>query len=334
MSSLYLTEPGYYLEKEGNRLRIKRKAETVKEVPLEKVSSVVLMGKCYVTSPLVVELLEREIPVTWLSSTGKFFGRLESTAGVNIERQREQFRRGDDEVFCLALSKSFISGKVRNSRVVLRRYNRKTENKDVNKTIDTLAEICEKIEKSQNISELMGYEGNASKLYFKSMACLVSENFRFSGRSKQPPKDPFNSLLSFGYTLLLYEIYTVLVDRGLHPYAGFMHCVRRGHPALASDLIEEWRPVIVDSLVMNIAQNDIYKPDYFIQGENGGVYLDIPSSRDFVQRFETKIKHSTDYLPYVDYKTTFRESIQFQAGALAKAIEENDPALYRPVVIR
>jgi CRISPR-associated protein Cas1 len=335
MSTLYISEEGLSLEKSGNRLVIKRKAETVKEVPLEKVENIVLMGRCYPTSPLIVELLEREIPVTWLSKTGKFFGRLESTAGINIERQREQFRRGDDSMFCLTLSKSFISAKIKNSRVLLRRYNRDLKNKRIDEIIEDLANLADSAENAIDINQLMGFEGAAGKAYFSGMSLLVSNFFRFKGRTKQPPKDPFNSLLSFGYTLLLYEVYTAIENKGLHPYAGFLHQIRRGHPALASDLIEEWRPIIVDSMVMNIAQNDIYKPDYFTTNEEtGGVYLDRLTSRDFIERFEDKIKTVHHYLSYIDHSTSFRESIQFQVGSLVKAIEEKDPSLYRPVVIR
>jgi CRISPR-associated protein Cas1 len=282
-----------------------------------------------------VELLEREIPVTWLSSTGRFFGRLDSTAAVNIERQREQFRRGDDRPFCLQLAKAFILGKIRNSRVVLRRYNRDLKLEEVEKIINDLKIHGESMERAESLDQLLGYEGTCSRIYFRGLSLLVSDTFKFKGRNRQPPRDYFNSLLSFGYTMLLYEIYTVLVNKGLHPYAGFMHQIKRGHPALASDMIEEWRPVIVDSAVMNIAQNDIYKPDYFVVDEKtGGVYLDKITSKDFIGRFESKINATHHYLPYLDHPTSFRESIQFQAGTLVKAIENNDPGLYKPVLIR
>lgn len=335
MSTLYISEEGLSLEKSGNRMIIKRRAETLREVPLEKVENIVLMGRCYPTSPLMIEMLEREIPVTWLSGTGRFFGRLESTAGINIERQRDQFRRGDDPSFCLTLSKSFIGAKIKNSRVLLRRFNRETNNPKVEKIIEDLAELAEKADNASDINQLMGFEGYAGKMYFTGMSFLVSNFFRFKGRTKQPPKDPFNSLLSFGYTLLLYELYTAITNKGLHPYAGFLHQIRKGHPALASDLIEEWRPVIVDSMVMNIARKDIYKPDYFVNDEeSGGVYLDKITSRDFIERFEDRIKTEHHYLAYIDHSTSFRESIQFQVGSLAKAIEENNASIYRPVIIR
>lgn len=336
MTILYLTEEGSCLVKDGNRIKIKKTDNTLKEIGLEKVEGVILMGNTHVTTPLMTEFLEREIPLTWISNTGKFWGRLEPTTYINIERQREQFRKGDDEIFCHELSKSFITGKIKNCQVVLRRYNRNLNSQRVDEIIEDLRRYHMKVCETSSVEQLMGYEGNASKIYFEALGLLVKEDFKFKGRSKQPPKDPFNSLLSFGYTLLLYEIYTAITNKGLHPYAGFMHKIRKGHPALASDLIEEWRPVIVDSLVMNLIQTNILTiEDFYPQCETtGGVYLNRDASKVFIKKFEERLRQHNSYLTYVDYPLSFRESLQFQAGTLVKSVEEDDPTIYRPVLIR
>ncbi len=336
MTVLYLTEEGSYLCKEGNRLKIKKSKDTLKEIGLEKIENIVLVGNTHITTPLTAELLEREIPITWLSSTGKFYGRLEPTTYINIERQREQFRKGDDEIFCHELSKSFITGKIKNSQVLLRRYNRNKNSEKVEEIIKELKQYHLKVCSAESIEQMLGFEGNASKIYFKALGIMVKDEFHFTKRTRQPPKDPFNSLLSFGYTLLTYEIYTALINKGLHPYAGFMHQIRKGHPALASDLIEEWRPVIIDSLVMSLVQKEeITLDDFFPQcTETEGVYLNKEASKLFIKKFEEKIRQHNSYLTYVDYPLSFRESLQFQAGSLAKSIEENDPSIYRPVLIR
>jgi len=336
MTILYLTEEGSYLCKDGNRIKIKKSDDTLKEISIEKVEGVVLFGRSHITSPLVTEFLEREIPMTWLSSTGKFYGRLEPTNYINIERQREQFRKGEDEIFCFELAKSFITGKIRNCQVILRRYNRTGNIIDVDQIIDELRQYYLKVCDSNDIEQLMGYEGNAARIYFQALGMLVKDEFKFTGRTRQPPTDPFNSLLSFGYTLLLYEIYTAIANKGLHPYASFMHKIRKGHPALASDLIEEWRPTIVDSLVMNMVQGNILTPEDFNPPDEktGGVYLNREASKIFIQKFEERIRQHNSYLTYVDYPLSFRESLQFQVGTLVKAIEEDDPSIYRPVLIR
>jgi CRISPR-associated protein Cas1 len=336
MATLYLTEEGSSLHLKENRLQIKKTNDTLKEISIEKIDNIVLMGRCHITSPLATELLEREIPVSWLSNTGKFFGRLEPTTSVNIERQREQFRKSDDEQFSLNLSKSFIIAKIKNCQVVLRRYNRNFNYQEASDNIEELKRYVLKVENAQNVEELLGYEGNASKIYFKSLGMMVRDEFKFKGRTKQPPKDKFNSLLSFGYTLLLYEIYTAISNKGLHPYCSFLHKIRRGHPALCSDLIEEWRPVIVDSLVMNLVQNgSINSEDFLLPDETtGGIYLTREGSKIFINKFETRLKQENSYLTYVDYPLSFRESLQFQVGSLVKAIENNDSSIYRPILIR
>jgi len=336
MSVLYVTDVGSYLKKSGNRIIIEKNKQILNSIPIEKLESIVLLGPSNVSTPLTMELLERDIPVTWLSSTGKFFGRLESTAGIDIQRQRAQFRRGDDREFCLHLAKSFVTAKIRNSMVLLRRLNRGRNLEKVIEIIEKLKFFSGEAQEAKDISQLMGYEGSSSKIYFRALGKLSPPDFDFSRRTKQPPTDPFNSLLSFGYTLLLYEIYTAVVCKGLHPYAGFLHQVRRGHPALASDMIEEWRSVIVDSLVMSLVQNDnIIIDDFKLPDEEtGGVYLKKQAAKDFIRKFENKIRRTSKYLSYVDYSINFREAFVFQAGSLARAIEENDPTIYRPIMIR
>jgi CRISPR-associated protein Cas1 len=335
MTILYLTEEGSFLEKRDNRVRVRKTETTLKELAIEKIEGIVLVGRTHITTPLMHELMEREIPLTWLSDTGKFFGRLEPTTTINIQRQREQFRRADDEIFAFELAKSFITAKIRNCRVLLNRYNRDRKIERVQEIQNELKDWILKACKADNHSQLLGYEGNASRLYFEALSYLVPVGFKFKGRSKQPPTDPFNSLLSFGYTLLLYEIYTAIASKGLHPYAGFMHQIRRGHPALASDLIEEWRPVIVDSLVLNLIGNRIInEEDFRPPAENGGVYLNRYASKIFISKFEQRIRSTNSYLDYVDYPLSFRESLQLQAGSLVKAIENDDPTIYRPVNIK
>lgn len=336
MASLYLTEEGTHLTLKDNRIVIKKSSETLKEVSLEKVDNIVLIGNISITSPLSIELLEREIPVNWLSSTGKFYGRLEPTTRVNIARQREQFRCSDDNNFSLELAKTFIVGKVKNCQVVLRRYNRNFEYEDVQENIEELKRYIIKISEAETIEQLLGYEGNSAKLYFNSLGKMVRDEFKFNKRTRRPPKDKFNCLLSLGYTLLLYEIYTAIINKGLHPYCSFLHKIRNGHPALASDLIEEWRPTIVDSLVMNLVQTKIITPDHFLPQDEttGGVFLTKEGLKIFIKKFEDRLKQLNSYLTYVDYPLSFRESLQFQVGALVKSIEEKDTNIYRAVLIR
>jgi len=331
---LYLSEPGSVLRKKGGRYVIELNDNKIGEIPAEKLEAVVLFSGAHITSPCMVSLFEMGIPVTWLSSRGKFFGRTELTTHVNIERQREQFRRGEDKEFCLALARKFIKAKIRNSLVLLRRYNRNLDLSTVRNIIDEIQKNINSVDAAPNISVLNGLEGYTSRLYFQALSEMVRDEFKFKGRNRQPPTDPFNSLLSFGYTLLMYEIYTAIINRGLHPYMGFLHRIKRGHPALASDLMEEWRAALVDALVLShIQRGSVSWEDFDVDTNEGGVYLRKTASRTFIKKFEERLRTKSKYISDIE-PVSFRDAIDHQVMLLVKAIEAADPELYKPVLLR
>ncbi len=337
MRILYITEPGSFVTQKDNQLIVKKdKNAVILSIGLEQIEAIIIIGNAHLTTGLTTSLLEREISVTWLSSTGKFFGRLEPTTGHNIERIIKQFDAHKDTNFRLEISRKWINAKVKNSLVILRRYNRIRDAVGINALSDKIENLFSGIRNAKSIDELMGYEGIASRDYYECLSLMLPDEFKFKGRSKRPPKDPFNSLISFGYTLLLYEFFAIISSKSLQPYLGFMHQPRRGHPALASDLMEEWRSVIVDSLAMKLITtnqikiSDFQEPDI----ENGGVYLNREASKAFIQQFEQKSRTENKYSMLVDYPVTYRESLTLQVGSLIKAIENNDPNIYRPVLLR
>lgn len=336
MSLLYLTEPGSILVKDGNRLQVKKDRDCViKSIGFEKLEGVIIIGSAHLSTGLMTELLEREIPVTLLSSHGRFFGRLEPTAGYNVERQLLQFDAYNDKDFRLELSKKWIEAKIKNQRTLLRRYNRSRELAEVTGAIAEIEKLVGKVAEAQSLESVMGFEGLSSRIYFDAIAQILPAHFCFSGRNRQPPKDPFNSVISFGYTLVLYEIFAAITSKNLQPYLGFMHQPRRGHPALASDLLEEWRAILVDALAVSmlcgaeLSQEDFQDPD-----ENGGVFLTRNGSKKFLEKFEKKLRSLNQYLSFVEHPLTFRESLVFQVGSLVRAIENRDVTIYRPVVVR
>ncbi|QSQ08589.1 CRISPR-associated endonuclease Cas1 [Koleobacter methoxysyntrophicus] len=335
MSYLYVTEPGTRIQIKDRQIIAEKKDGLKIMLPIEKLEGLIIVGNSWMNAGCAVELLERGIPVTYLSSRGRFFGRLESTRHINIERQREQFRCGDDAKFCLSMAIKFISGKIHNQIVVLRRFSRNRDRQKTEEIVEFIKKIKEKTETASSIEQIMGYEGTASKKYFEGLSLLIDREFRFNGRTRMPPRDPFNSLLSFGYTLLLYEAYTAVVNKGLHPYAGIMHKDRQGHPALASDLIEEWRPIIVDSLSFSLLEKGTFKKEDFIKNEkNGGVYLDKNQTKKFIKEFEKKLRTEAGYLENIKGRMSFRRALQHQTGMLAKAIENRETSFYNPVKIR
>lgn len=197
-----------------------------------------------------------------------------------MSRQRKQAKLADSE-FSLNLAKRIIKGKINNQGVVLRRYSR-SRGIDVEKELISMKQSMNKIDTCKNISEIMGYEGMAAKNYFQGLSQLVEEEFYFQGRSKQPPKDEFNSMLSLGYSILMNEIYSKLENKGLNPYFGFIHSDRENHPTLVSDMIEEWRAVIVDSMVMSMVNgHEIFVEDFYHDVDTPGYFLNKQGMRKF-----------------------------------------------------
>jgi CRISPR-associated protein Cas1 len=336
LSFLYVYERGAKIGVQNNCVVVESEKDNLKRtLPIEGVENVVIFGDATLSTSSVRHFMERDINLTWLSSKGKFYGRLESTRNVDIYRQRRQFACGEDEAFCLALSKNIVAAKVKNQITILRRYQRNRPDASVQKNVEAMSKLLPVMGKCKSKNELMGYEGIAARNYYQGLGALVDEEFLFSGRSKQPPRDPFNSLLSFAYTLLMYDVYTAAVNRGLNPYASFLHSIRRGHPALCSDLMEEWRAILADSLALYVTNKGIIKyKDFEKVSPEGGVYLVGVASKTYIAEYEKKVRTRSQYINYVDYKVSFRRGIEMQCQRLARAIEEGDPSIYQPVVIR
>ncbi len=333
MSYLYITEDGAAVSVSGGYYVVNYKDGLVHKIPSETLESVSLFGNVTLTTPCVKKFLENGIPVSYFSKNGAYFGRLESTRHCNIFRLKKQIYLSDDTGFSMAFSRKIISAKITNQIVILRRYARHSEN-DISEEIGMMKNCLSKIEICSESEEIMGYEGTAAKYYFRALSKLVDPKFAFTGRNRMPPRDPFNSMLSLGYTMLMYEIYGEIENKGLSPYAGFLHKDRERHPSLASDLMEEWRPVIVDSVVMSLVNGNEISADEFISDEEtGGVYLTKAGMKIFIKKLETKLRSETGYLE-PERRMTFRKALWHQVNALAEAVEKSDVSCYEPIIIR
>jgi len=202
----YITEEGAYVQKRGGNFVIGRNNECVMEIPEEVLEALTLIDSVQVSSQAMVELLRLGVPVTWLSRSGYFFGRLESTRHVNVFRQERQvLMKGSG--FYLRMGRKVIAAKVHNQLTLLRRYNRNADIEGGRRAVDEIIALRKRILTAETSEQLMGYEGAIAKVYFRALGLLVPEEFSFTGRSRRPPLDPFNAMLSFGYTLLMYDIY-------------------------------------------------------------------------------------------------------------------------------
>ncbi|MDY5422688.1 CRISPR-associated endonuclease Cas1 [Hornefia butyriciproducens] len=334
MSHLYITDNGSILGVDGGRYVIRQKDQLIRSIPRESIESVSIFGNSTITTPCMQQLLTSGTAVCFFSSKGRYYGRLHSVTGDKIELLKQQFAVLDDPAFSVAVSAKIAAAKIHNQQVVLKRYVGRDEDWYL-RELSIIRQMEKKVMNAVSAAEIMGYEGMAAKLYFRVLGEIVRPEFRFYGRNRRPPKDAFNSMLSLGYTLLLYEIMAKLETQRLSPYCGVLHTDRDGSPALCSDLMEEWRSVIVDSAVMAMVQGNEISPDDFVFDENAaGIYLSNGALRRFINKLERKLNQKNKYLDYENREYSFRQAIHLQCGKFAEAITKKDPAVYHPVRIR
>ena len=231
-------------------------------------------------------------------------------------------------------SKKISLNKIHNQRVLLTRYQRST-GKNIQENIQAIKIHENKISHCTNIEQIMGYEGNAARQYFAALSKMIKEDFKFSGRNKRPPRDAFNSMISLGYTILMYEIMGEIENRGITPYIGFMHKDIERHPTLASDLLEEWRAVIVDATVMSMIQgNEISINEFSKDEETGAVIISKNGVNLFIKKLEKKLQSNMNYLEYLEHPVSFRRAIWWQVSKIVKCIDNGNFDDYMPIRIR
>ncbi len=333
MSLIYVAENGAVVGVENNRLTIKYKDGLLRTIPIETVEGISILAKAQLSTACMETCMEKGIPVSFYSKGGRYFGRLMSTGHIHTELQRKQDSLYETD-FSLGLARRIIDCKIYNQIVVLKRYARNDE-KDVDAFVSNMQNSRKKLEMVDSIAELMGYEGIAARAYFEGLSMCIDQDFKFKGRSRRPPMDEFNSMISLGYSILMNEIYAELEMQGLNPYFGFVHKDAEKHPTLASDLIEEWRAVLIDSLVMSMINgHEVNKEDFILNMDEPGCFLTKECMKKYISKLEIKLNTKTKYLSYIDYQVTFRRAISLQIESLREAIETADYTKYSPIRIR
>lgn len=336
MAHLYLTQSNLRLGVRDGRLEIEDLGSGSKRsLPLATVTDISVFGQPQISTRLIRECLERDIPVAYYSDDGKYFGNLTSSSRIDPIRQKRQVLLTDDTNFCLAWSKQIIRAKLLNSLAML------SSQPDVYSFTDDelhgLLHSFEYLDTADNVDMVLGFEGNAARCYFACLAKLLrNEAFDFNGRSSRPPKDPFNSMLSFGYSLLYRDIIGAVERHGLHPYFAFMHKIGFGHAALASDLIEEYRAPIVDRLALQLVNDDEVHPDGFYQNDAGAIYMTSDTAKVFTNKMSDVLTKSERYFQESGERKAygFQAMLDKKLDQLVLAIQQNDPSIYVPYVWR
>lgn len=333
MGYLYITEHGAKISFTSNCVKIQYPEGQYKNIPVETLENISIFCNAQVTTQCLVECMKRGITVSYYSSGGRYYGRLETLEHVHTERQRRQVGLYNSD-FALEFGKKTLRAKIKNQEVLLRRYAR-NKDCDITDEIKMMDNFYRKMKESDSITQMMGYEGGAAKSYFHGLSKVTDDKFQFNGRSKRPPEDEFNAMLSLGYSIIMNEIYGIIAEKGLNPYFGFVHRDKEKHPSLASDLMEEWRPVIVDSVVMSLVNGHEILLEHFTHDEDGpGFFLTKEGKKIFIDKLEKKERTEITYLSYITYPVTFKKSMELQVNSLVHAIEEENIDIYQPVRIR
>lgn len=329
MSSLYVVEQGAYLHKDQGRLVLKaRRPEDSLEIPLTEVERILLFGNVQLSTAVIAACLQQQIPVIFLSQLGDYKGHLWSAEITDLVAEAQQFARQHDEAFGHTTARAMVYGKLWNSKIFLLRQNRKRQLSEVRTAIERLDTALTTLagDASLSLEQVRGYEGNGASQYFQTFGPLITNpGFSWAGRNFHPPTDPVNSLLSFGYTLLFNNVFSLLLVEGLNPYLGHLHGAERQKAYLAFDLMEEFRSPIVDALVMRLINQKIIRPtDFSWPQENNGVYLTDPSRRVFLRHFEQRMTETLTH-PDVKEPVTYRRAIHLQVQRYKRAVLGNKP---------
>jgi len=322
---LYIQEPGASLRKKARHLIVESKGETLATAKLKDISQVVLCGNVHVTAPTIHLLMEADIPLVHLSS-GHWFHGITSGFGLrNAFARACQFRAADDPEQCRRLARAFIAAKATNQRTLLRR-NAQPKPREA---LDAMKRQEDAIASAESLPSLLGHEGTVAKHYFSAFASMLrsptsSFDSDMRGRNARPPRDPINAMLSFAYAMLAKECAVALQTIGLDPHWGFFHQPRHGRPALALDLMEEFRPLIADSAVLTAVNTGMVSARNFKHGTNG-CFLAPAGRKALIRAYEARLDQLATH-PVFDYRCSWRRIIRLQAQLLERHLRGDVPA--------
>lgn len=326
LNTLFVTTPEAYLSKDGLNVVVSVDKEERFRIPVMNVESIVTFGYMGVSPGLMKLCTDNNVALVFMTPQGRFIGRIQGATRGNVLLRKEQYSLSEDENVALHLAKLFIAGKVFNTRSVLQRYIRDNgTDEDVETVIKQLDWRKNRIIQAKDMDTLRGEEGQAANSYFEVFDHLIlhqKEDFPFHGRSRRPPKDEVNAMLSFVYTLIANDVAAALESVGLDPYVGFMHTLRPGRTSLALDMMEELRAYLGDRLVLSmINRKQITKKDFIRQGDEGFVMTD-DCRKELLSSWQKRKKETIEH-PYLKEKIPIGLIPYTQAMLLARYLRED-----------
>ena len=324
LNTLYVTSENSYLSLDGENIVVLDEQKEIGRLPLHNLEGIVSFGYRGTSPALMGACAERNISLCYLTPQGKFLARISGKTKGNVVLRQQQYDSSRDAQISLEIAKSCILGKVYNARWVLERavrdHSLQIEVDQVKKAAEFLRDSLKRIRGSESKEQLRGYEGEAASIYFGVLDQLIlqqKKDFAFHGRSKRPPMDNVNALLSFVYTLLTNTITSALETVGLDPYVGYLHTDRPGRASLSLDLIEELRPVLADRFVLSLINKRIVNGKNFSKKENGAVLMDDELRKRVLTEWQNKKKEVITH-PYLNEKVEWGMVPYVQAMLLAR----------------
>lgn len=343
--TLYVDAPGSMVRLHAGQLVVEQREEagarqTLAQLPVVAVERVLLVGPVQISTQALHLLLAQGVEVLLMTPWGRLKGRLTPVWHPNAHLRLHQY--GQHQHGALALARAFVAGKLENYRVLLLRYARRRPDafgdpgrSSLTAAARQLQALRRPVAQAPDLATLMGLEGQGSRLWFQHFGQMIRRTepaFDFARRSRRPPRDPVNALLGFAYALLLGDVLSACQVAGLDPYIGFLHRPRYGRPALALDLMEEFRPVVADSVVLTLLNTGMIQPDHF-EEKLGGVYLNEAGRKTFYRAWNDRRQEEVLH-PVFGYRLPYHRILEVQARLLARVLAAGGATAYQPFTIR
>ena len=318
---LYVQSAGAKVGRSGAELTVETRDGEKHQVRIGDTSHVALFGAVQISTQAVQDLCDRGIPIVYLSSGGWFYGITRGMDHKNVELRRRQFAAAESHDRALQIAKRLVSVKIKNCRTLIRR----NASEPPARTLERLKALIDSSNDATSLESLLGIEGTAARVYFEAYGELLKPpkedgstalSFDFDGRNRRPPKDPVNALLSLGYAMLAKDLTITSQSVGFDPYLGFYHQPRYGRPALALDLMEEFRPLIVDSVVLSAVNTGAVKLSDFVR-RGGAVTLTSAGRSKFLRAYERRMDEEISH-PVFSYRISYRRTLEVQTRLLAR----------------
>lgn len=339
LNTLYVFTPGSYLRRDHQTVIVEVEKVKRLSLPIHHLDAIAAFGQVMISPGLIELCVESGVAVTYLTEAGRLIGRVDAPRSGNVLLRREQFRRADRPEACLPLARSFVAGKLHNARNAMLRAARESDAPEDRSALDVaaarLAEHVESLPRATTLDEVRGREGDSARSYFAAFPRMIRhgrDELAMQGRSRRPPLDPVNAMLSFTYALMVHDCVAALTAAGLDPDVGFLHVDRPGRPSLACDLVEEFRTLVADRLVLALLNRKQVTPSQFARRDGGGVEMNAEARKALVQAYVARKRDELRH-PLLDAPVRIGQLPFLQAKLLARHLR-GDSESYLPCIVR